>query len=83
MSVVREALGRGGHSLLRTVAVGLAVVVLLTAGLGVGLLVLEPGSSEGSGLVVFLVLVAGAGGVLLALVTLLQAVLDVVASLTA
>lgn len=78
MGGVTDAVGFLGHSVFRTVELILAVAVLLLTGVGLWLVLMEPGSSDGGGIVVFFILVAAAASVLLAITTVLHAGLDVV-----
>lgn len=78
MRSVSDAVGYLGQSLVRTLELVLAVVVLLVTGFGLWLVLMEPGSSEGRGIVVFFVYVAAAASVLLAVTNILHAGFDAV-----
>lgn len=78
MSRVTDAVGVVGRSVFRTMELFFSVAVLLLTGVGLWLVLMEPGSSEGGGIVVFVILVAAAASVLLAMTTVIHAGLDAV-----
>lgn len=72
----REARHFLTESVFRTAEIGLALVLLLVVSVGLWVVTTQPGSPDGGGTVVGLVVLAGVVSVLLASIVIVHAIVD-------